>query len=95
MGIKDVLYAMSAIVYLHMKKRMLFVRIPIRMRWSLMLYVLIAEIIAQHHREEKGGDKMKKNKFISVVAILIFVLSLTIAGLWGFLLFKKNEENEY
>lgn len=32
---------------------------------------------------------MKKNKFISVVAILIFVLSLTIAGLWGFLLFKK------
>ncbi len=38
---------------------------------------------------------MKKNKFISVVAILIFVLSLTIAGLWGFLLFKKNEENEY
>lgn len=26
---------------------------------------------------------MKKNKFISVVAILIFVLSLTIAGLWG------------
>lgn len=29
MGIKDVLYAMSAIVYLHMKKRMLFVRIPI------------------------------------------------------------------
>lgn len=33
---------------------------------------------------------MKKNKFISVVAILIFVLSLTIAGLWGFLLFKKK-----
>lgn len=27
--------------------------------------------------------KMKKNKFISVVAILIFVLLLTIAGLLG------------
>ena len=54
MGIKDVLYAMSAIVYLHMKKRMSFVRIPVRMSWSFMLYVLIAEIITQHHREEKG-----------------------------------------
>lgn len=33
----------------------------------------------------KRGDKMKmkKNKFISVVAILIFVLLLTIAGLLG------------
>jgi hypothetical protein len=42
----------------------------------------------------KRGDKMKmkKNKFISVVAILIFVLLLTIAGLLG--LYCKNEEDE-